>query len=102
MKKVAILVAILVGTAFTGFSQENTKEQPQRIKLYPSSHENSNKKTPEQEIVACEQQIEALDTKEEWIKNNPEELKKATENGWFVQAEETRQQLTKKINELKK
>lgn len=101
MKKVAILALIFGGFVFNGYSQENNKK-PERIKLYPSTHTSETKLTPEQEIQECEQHLEALDAKEAWIKENPEELKIANENGWFANADQTRVQLKARIKELKK
>ena len=100
------MVVVLAGVSLTGFSQESNKQKPERIKLVPSTHSNENsqqtKLSPAEEIKNCEEQIEALDTKEAWIRNNPEETKMATENGWFVNAEETRVKLRARIKELEK
>ena len=95
------MALIFGGFVFNGYSQENNKK-PERIKLYPSSHANEEKLTPEQEIQECEQHLEALDAKEAWIKENPEELTKANESGWFTNAEKTRVELKARIKELKK
>lgn len=95
------MALIFGGFVFNGYSQENNKK-PERIKLYPSTHANETKLTPEQEILECEQHLEALDGKEAWIKENPEELKIANENGWFEKADKTRVELKARIKELKK
>ena len=97
---------VFLGSSVLGHAQENETNKSERIKLYPIEKTNANTEnkvlTPEIEILQCEEHIEALSVKEAWIRSNPEELKEATENGWFVNANETRQKLNARIKELKK
>lgn len=101
MKKVALLAMILAGMSVSAFSQEKNSK-PERMKLYPVQQETKTFASVEEEIAYCEQHLAALDAKEEWIRQNPEELKIATENGWFVKTEETRKELKARLIELKK
>lgn len=101
MKKGFLFLFVIAGFCLSGFSQENENVKKERIKLYPSSHETSKTMTIEEEIAQCEAHIEALDQKEEIIRQSPEETKIATETGWFIQAEETRKKLRARIQKLK-
>ena len=101
MKKVALLSLLLAGISFSGYSQENQETQPERIKLYPSTHQAQSNLSVEDEIANCDAQIQALDIKEAKIRESAEETKKATETGWFIHADETRIKLRKRIQELK-
>lgn len=110
MKKI-ILSAIAIGFCFISFAQEAEKvdKKPERIKVVkggestPYQAEKSVKKeqTPEKELKNAEYLLEALIKKEAFIRNNPEELKLANENGWFADAEITKAKLEKRIGELK-
>lgn len=50
----------------------------------------------------CENHIEALNKKAEYIKSNPQEYKIAKEQGWFEKAEKTKNELKVRIEELEK
>lgn len=50
-----------------------------------------------QKLIAHKSLLAALDTKEAWIRSNPEELKMANENGWFINANNTRKEVLAKI-----
>ena len=50
-----------------------------------------------QKLNAYNSLLKALDTKEAWIRSNPEELKSATKNGWFIDANNTRKDVRAKI-----
>lgn len=104
MKQLAIMLFFILGASASGYSQEKEPQKKERIKLYHMTKEeaNINKLSPEKEIEQCEAQIEALNIKEEKIRQSPEETKIAKENGWFVEADKTRQELRMKIEELKK
>ena len=104
MKHISLFTFLILGISFTGFSQEKEPQKKERIKLYHMSKEeaNPNGLSPEKEIEQCESHLEALDIKEEKIRQSPEETKIATENGWFIQAEQTRKELKARIEELKK
>lgn len=102
MKKVVITAFVLGLMSFSASAQENETQQPERIKLYPSSHTSEVKLTPEQEIAQCEQQIAAIDAKEAWIRQSAEETEIATESGWFIKADESKKVLQNRIIELKK
>lgn len=102
-----------MGFAGTAVAQQQTQEkQPERVKLIRSSESKpvqeksettttKKVKTPAEELKACEATLEAINKKEAWIKENPEELKKAKAAGWFEDAAKTRESLTKRIEELK-
>ena len=98
MKKVILIGALVFTAALSGSAQEKKNEnEPKKLVLVESG-----KISPEQEIKNCQSQIESLNTKEAWIRANPEELKLAQENNWFTNADKTRAELTIRIAELKK
>jgi hypothetical protein len=102
MKKITLIVVMLLGTAFVGFTQGD-ENKPERIKLVPSSHQSTAKIKSHAELIKkCEMQIEALDFKEAIILADPEETKIAKESGWFINADKQRVELKAKIEELKK
>ncbi len=110
MKKIITIGIFAFGFSVAVNAQENKEKQPERIKLVKvenTSQNSTNQEptqkfaTPEEEIAWCENQIKALDQKEEWIKNNPEETKIAEENGWFTEAEAQRVSLKARIEKLK-
>ena len=104
MKKATVLVLILLGGAMTGIAQEE-KNKTGSYKLVPIEKSNvttQKKMTAQEEIDYCNSQIEAINTKEAWIRQNPEELEKANKNGWFINADKNRDELRKRITELKK
>ncbi len=98
MKKTLLIGVLMLTAAISGQAQEK-KNQNQPMKLVPIE---TNNITPEQEIKNCQSQIEAIDKKEAWIRSNPEELKTANETNWFENADKTREDLRKRIAELKK
>jgi hypothetical protein len=105
MKKVAIIMTILLGTGVSAYSQEKNPKKTEPIKVVKIETNNSrtgDNVSPEQEIININAHLEALDQKEAWIRQNPQETQIATENGWFTQAEETRIQLRARIKELEK
>ena len=103
MKKVAIAVFFLMGTAFVSTAQEKDPQKPQRINKLVKIETNQEKINPvEQEIKNLEYQLEALDNKEAIIRQDPEETRIATAQGWFEKTEATRAQIRARIDELKK
>ena len=88
-----------------GFNQEGEKKA-ERVKLVkggesmPSTTEKT-VKTPEQELKSCENQLDALNKKEAYLRSNPAEMKVAEDNGWFKDAAQTRATLEARIKELK-
>lgn len=88
-----------------GFNQEGEKKA-ERVKLVkggesmPSATEKT-AKTPEQELKSCENQLDALNKKEAYLRSNPAEMKVAEDNGWFKDAAQTRATLEARIKELK-
>ena len=107
MKKIITIGILAFGLSSAVNAQEKKVE---RMKLYKVENVQQNSisqepaqkfASPEEEIAWCENQIAALDTKEEWIKGNAEETKMANENGWFVEADATRTILRARIKELK-
>lgn len=114
MKKFILTGLVLAGFTVSGSAQENNGQKPERIKLYKvesptttgsttQSNQNGQKfASAEEEIQYCKGHIEALDKKEEWIRQNPEEHKIALENGWYENAEKQRTELRARIAELEK
>lgn len=102
MKKIFILATLFVGFSTATTAQVKTEKKPERIRLVKGG-ESGVKETisPADEIKRCESNLKALDQKEAWLKKNPEELKKATEDGWFTDAKKTRAILNARIKELK-
>lgn len=104
MKKIIFLL-IMGSVSLYGFNQEGEKKA-ERVKLVkggesmPSTTEKT-VKTPEQELKSCENQLEALNKKEAYLRSNPTEMKVAEENGWFKDAAQTRATLEARIKELK-
>jgi len=97
MKKV-ILTSLLFSFALVGFSQV---ENPKRMTMYKVEKKQTvNTQSNEELIKNYQSQIEAINQKEEWLKSNPEENAKAIENGWYTDADKTRQDLRNKIKEL--
>jgi len=104
MRKLFFTITLIVSGSILSFCQEQNNQQQSPLKIYKMETGNSNgtktELTKEQEIQACKDQLEALDTKEAYIRSNPEELKIAQENGWFEKADETRAKLNARIKEL--
>jgi hypothetical protein len=104
MKKIIFLL-VMGSVSLYGFNQEGEKKA-ERVKLVkggesmPSTTEKT-VKTPEQELKSCENQLEALNKKEAYLRSNPAEMKVAEENGWFKDADQTRATLEARIKELK-
>jgi hypothetical protein len=104
MKKIIFLL-VMGSASLYGFNQEGEKKA-ERVKLVkggesmPSTTEKT-VKTPEQELKSCENQLEALNKKETYLRSNPAEMKVAEENGWFKDAAQTRATLEARIKELK-
>lgn len=102
MKKVIVILSVFLGTGFAGFSQENPTTST--MKLYKVEPAPAPVVKPElskeQEIQNCKNMIQAFDTKEAWIRSNPEALAGALENGWFEFAAKRRAELQARIQEL--
>lgn len=103
---IKIIFLLIMGLVSShGFSQEGEKKT-ERIKLVkggesmPSAAVKT-EKTPEQELKSCENQLEALNKKDAYLRSNPAEMKVAEENGWFKDAALTRTTLEARIKELK-
>jgi len=92
MKKIIILAALFVGVSHYTNAQLKTNPSTATQKV--------DNRTDEQKIADYKYHIKALDEKEEWIRNNPEELKIAKEQGWFEFAAKTRKELRAQIAEL--
>jgi len=97
MKKIIGISVLLLSVCTFGNAQE-VNEEKSTLKIYRV--EKTEQLTKEQEIQNCKDHITALDQKEAWIRSNPEELKIATENGWFEEAAATRARLLARIKEL--
>ena len=89
MKKINTIGILTFALSSAVNAQEKKVE---RMKLYKVEKTQQSSTTeepaqkfasPEEEIVWCENHINALDSKEEWIRGNAEETKIANENGWF-------------------
>jgi hypothetical protein len=103
-KKVIVSLGFVLVAGY-GFAQE-TGKPVSTLKMYriepatTTTTANGTVMTVEEEIQACKDHLAALDTKEAWIRSNPEELKLANENGWFEEAAATRVKLEARIKEL--
>ncbi|MBI3135135.1 MAG: hypothetical protein HYZ14_10725 [Bacteroidetes bacterium] len=103
MKRLILSTSFLLGVGMMSFAQQNgTQVSPMKIYRMEttSNPEQKAELTKEQEIEQCKNLLNALDVKEAWIRSNPEELKVATESGWFEDAAATRAQLQARIKEL--
>lgn len=100
MKKVAIALVFLMGTGFAASAQEKDQKKPERIKLVKIESDKNNLTPAEQEIQNLQYQLDALDNKEALIRQNPEETRIATEQGWFDKTNATRVQIRARIKEL--
>jgi uncharacterized protein YlxW (UPF0749 family) len=107
MKQLILSTSFLFGIGMMSFAQQNgTQVSPMKIYKMESTTstttapEQKAELTKEQEIEQCQNLLNALDVKEAWIRSNPEELKIATESGWFEDAAVTRAQLHTRIKEL--
>jgi hypothetical protein len=92
MKKVIILAAFIVGISYSAEAQLKTNNT--------SKVEKVDDKTDAEKLTAYKDLLKALDTKEAWIRSNPEELKIAKEQGWFVKAENTRKDVQAKVAQI--
>jgi len=92
MKKVLIIAVLLIGVSNSAEAQLKTNPTATTQKV--------DNRTDEQKIADYKYHIKALNEKEEWIRNNPEELKIAQEQGWFEFAAKTRKELRAQIAEL--
>lgn len=103
MKKVILSGAFILAFTAIGFTQQENPEVS-KMKLYPVEKKSTSAEqkeiSKEEEIQNCKNLLVALDTKEAWLKANPEELKVATEAGWFEDAQATREKLLARIKEL--
>jgi hypothetical protein len=103
MKKSIFTLTFLTVVGISGFAQPTeTTVSPMRIYRMEKTTAPVEKTelTKEQEIKQCKDHLDALDTKEAWLRSNPEELKKAEEAGWFEDAKATREKLLARIKEL--
>jgi uncharacterized membrane-anchored protein len=89
MKKVIIIAAIIAGVSCTAKAQQQINPK--------SIVEKVDNRSDEEKLEAYKSHLEALDTKEEWIRSNSEETKIANEQGWFINAAQTRKELKAKI-----
>jgi CRISPR/Cas system CMR subunit Cmr4 (Cas7 group RAMP superfamily) len=86
-------------------SEENTSTQKEIISEDPIPAESKEKeiepaKTIDEQIAIQDSYINALNTKIESVKNNPEQDKKAKENGWYEQMEKNKAESLRKKEEL--
>ena len=108
MKRIFAIAILFIGSAC--FAQTESGKKVERMKVYKwennrtTTGEKTKKEemTKEEEIAYCEDIIKSLDEKEAAIRSNPEELVKATEEGWFEEADKTRAEMQARIEELKK
>jgi len=88
MNKLIILAAFILGMSNIAEAQLRTN---------PNVTTKVVNEDDKQKLVSYKSLLKALDTKESWIRSNPEELKLANKNGWFVNAEKTRKDVLAKI-----
>lgn len=95
MKKLFIAALLLASMGFT-YAQNEVNNQNQK-----STEINERLSEAEKvEYKKLKMKLEALDRKEEWIRSNPEEMKIAEETNWFINANNTRKEIRKRIKEL--
>lgn len=92
MKKIFILVALVLSVSYTANAQQK--------QTTPVKNEQVDNRTDAEKLAAYKDLLKALNTKEEWIRSKPEEVKIANEQGWFVKAAKTRKELKAKIAEI--
>jgi hypothetical protein len=106
MKNFILLSSFLFIGSGSLMAQAETTNKPERITIVKTQkHSNPSSEAPlvkekelnEKEIKAL---LVALDKKEAWIRENPEELELAIENGWFEDAAKTRKTLNQKLKAL--
>lgn len=103
MKKSIFTISFLTVIGITGFAQQSgTTVSPMRIYRMEPAPAPAEKPvlTKEEEIKQCNDLLQALATKEAWLRANPEEFKKAEEAGWFEDAAATRAELNARLKEL--
>lgn len=88
MNKIIILAAFLLGMSNTVEAQLRTNSNTTTTAVTEDD---------KQKLISYKSLLEALDTKEAWIRSNPEELKIANEQGWFTKTEATRKDILEKI-----
>lgn len=92
MKKIFILVALVLSISYTANAQQK--------QTTPVKTEQADNRTDAEKLAAYKDLLKALNTKEEWIRSKPEEVKIANEQGWFEKAAKTRKELKAKIAEI--
>jgi uncharacterized protein YcfL len=92
MKKLFILVVLIMCASFSSNAQQKTTTTQKTVQV--------DTKTDAEKLAAYKAHLKALDTKEEWIRSNPEEIRIANEQGWFEKAAATRKDLKAKIAEI--
>jgi len=90
MNKVIILAAFFFGISSSVNAQLRTNTTSQTAVI----------KTDKEKLEAYKSHLDALNTKEAWIRSNPEEFKIATKNGWFDNATKTRKELKEAISKI--
>lgn len=100
MKRFILSASFFLGLGMIGFAQQ-TENKVSTLQIYKmETSESDTELAKQQEIEQCKSLLEALAAKEAWIRSNPEELKTATEAGWFEDAAATRAKLEARIKEL--
>jgi len=92
MKKVLILVALVLSVSYNANAQQRQTS--------PVKTQQVDNRTDAEKLAGYKDLLKALDTKEAWIRSNPEEVKIANEQGWFENAAKTRKELKAKIAEI--
>jgi len=90
MNKVIILAAFIFGMSHTSEAQLRTKSNTATTTKVISEDD-------KQILINHKYLLDALDSKEAWIRSNPEQLKQANENGWFINANNTRKEVLAEI-----
>jgi hypothetical protein len=93
MNKIIILAAFLLGMSNTVEAQLRTNSNTATTVVTEDDKE---------KLASYRSLLAALDSKEAWIRSNPEELKIANEQGWFTNAEATRKDVLAKIALIEK
>ena len=91
MNKVIILAAFIFGMSHTVDAQLKTNTSSTTQVLTPKD---------QQKLTALKSHLNALDSKEAWLRSDPKELEIANKNGWFTNAARVRKELKADINIL--
>jgi hypothetical protein len=100
MKTIIITIASLL-TSGVIFSQNNS-EEIQYPYTVSSNNQINNTEQPKKTIADIDKELEAIDSKIQYVKSHPEELEIAVKESWFEQMETYKKTLEKEKATLQK